>query len=295
MDTLIEVKTSGLPKKEAERGAELVFAEFQRIDKLMSRYQEESSLSDFNNRTELAHPVDPELYELLMESVRVSRQSQGAFDVTIEPLLTLYSFDERSPRIPSEAALKSALSKIGYQKLSFEDNYRINSTSLELRLDLGAIAKGYALKRAAAGLERAGFRNFLINAGGDILTRGQKKDGSKWRLGIRNPRGLGIIGKFEVTNTSVVTSGDYERFFFRDGQRIHHLLDPRNGRPASLCRSVTVVYEDAALADAYATAIFVLGPNEGMRLAEKIEGLQVLIISTDGTITSGGGFSYEAK
>ncbi len=295
MDTLVEVKLSGVPKKIAGRGVEVVFNEFNRVDRLMSRFKPRSAVSGFNNRFEATLKVDPELYNLLKQADEVSRVSGGAFDVTLEPVITLYNFDETKKVIPGRRKLDEALKYVGYQKIRYGADNTLFVAEPKLRIDLGGIAKGYALKRAARLLERAGIGNFLINAGGDIVVRGLKTDGSPWLLGIRNPRGLGIIGKLRVTDTAVVTSGDYERFFFYQGRRYHHILDPKTGRPAPLCRSVTVIYPDPAAADAYATAIFILGPEEGMKLVQSVKGLEALIIAQDGTITKSKGFKYEAQ
>jgi thiamine biosynthesis lipoprotein len=154
-----------------------------------------------------------------------------------------------------------------------------------MNIDLGGIAKGYAVDRAFELLKGLGYRNLVVNAGGDLRVGGSKPDGP-WSIGIQHPRDPEkILARISVSDTAVATSGDYEKFFIHQGKRYHHILNPKDGFPAEGCQSVTILAKDAATADALATAIFVLGPEKGYALCQRLEGVDCLIIDKEGNIT----------
>jgi thiamine biosynthesis lipoprotein len=184
--------------------------------------------------------------------------------------------------VPAPAEIRQALAGTGQGNLRL-DSRRVEKAQPALAVDLGAIAKGYAVDRAVELLRRAGIESAAVNAGGNIRLIGDH-DGRPWRIAIQHPRdAAGQLALLELADVSVSTSGDYERFFEQDGVRYHHIFDPRTGYPAGRCRSVTVVTPSAALADALSTAAFVLGPEEGLALLRRFPATEGLIVAADGT------------
>jgi thiamine biosynthesis lipoprotein len=167
-----------------------------------------------------------------------------------------------------------------------------------MSLDLGGIAKGYSIDRALHVLQQSGIQQALVNAGGDIRCLGTKPDGSPWRIGIQHPRRPGVLGVVELQNAAITTSGDYERFFVRDDAstheevRYHHLLDPQTGMPARGCQSVTILTKTAEAADVYSTAVFIMGPEQGLAFIEEDPDLEGMIVRADGGIVTSSGFRY---
>ena len=188
-------------------------------------------------------------------------------------LKQLWNIEGEHPRVPNAAEITAALAGTGLGDLRLAGQV-VTKDDPRLAVDLGGIAKGYAVDRAIAVLQAAGVRHASVNAGGDIRLLGDRGD-RPWRIGIQHPRKSdAILATLDLADTAVVTSGDYERFFERDGVRYHHLFDPATGQPARRCQSVTVVAPEAMLADALATAVFVLGPGPGLKLLASVSRLQ---------------------
>jgi len=262
------------------------FAEMRRIEQLMSPHIADSDLSRLA-RSPQGAAVSAETLGLLRRSLELNRISGGAFDPTLGQIKQLWGIEGEQPRVPDAAELTAALRQCGADKLRIEGD-RVVKLVPQLALDLGGIAKGYAVDRAAAILRRAGIQHASINAGGDLVLIGDRQ-GRPWHIGVQHPRKPGaMLAVVEASDQAVVTSGDYERFFELDGVRYHHLFDPATGRPARLSRSVTVVAADAETADALATAAFVLGPEAGRRLL-LAQGAEGILIGADGTalVTAG--------
>ena len=220
--------------------------------------------------------VSEETIWLLKEAAKISEQTEGLFDITIGLIKELWGFDQTPFQIPDSEEIKKLLSHVNYQDVMIEENSVMLSSS-SMRMDLGGIAKGYIIDRAVTFLENEDMQSGIVEAGGDLRIWGNHPYRDKWKIGIKHPR---IPNKlFAVLDTreiSIATSGDYERFFIKSGTRYHHILDPRTGYPATDCISVTIVAENALLADAYATTVFIIGPEDGMRFIEEkpeIEGL----------------------
>jgi thiamine biosynthesis lipoprotein len=200
----------------------------------------------------------------------------------------LWSFDEEPHRhVPDPAAVAEARKKIDYRKVTLDPAARtVKLEAPTTRIDLGGIAKGYAIDRAAAVLRKAGIPAFFAQAGGDLYVQGRKPDGQPWKVGIRDPRGPedAFFAMLPVENHAFSTAGDYERAFVEGGKRYHHIIDPRTGFPATACRSVTVWAEDALTADAIDDAVFILGPIEGMALVESLEGAGAVMVDADNRV-----------
>jgi thiamine biosynthesis lipoprotein len=268
MGTLFRVTLRAAEDERSRAAVEECFSEFEQIDREMSEWKPSSRLSELNRQAGVA-PVklSPPLLSLLRRAHEVSAQTEGAFDVTWAALWGLWKFDPQSPRVPSQEEVAARLPLVNYRALELSSDSAFLKRK-GMAVGLGAIGKGYALERCAASLRAQGFTDFLLYAGGQVYAAG-KKDSGPWQVGIQDPRaGPGTyLAKLPVRDASVSTSGDYERYFDRDGVRYHHILDVRTGFPARGSRSATVVHPDATLADAYSTACFVLGAEKAIKLA----------------------------
>ncbi len=277
----------------ARAAFEEVFAEFDRLENLMSVWREGSEVLRLNAAAggEPVH-VSPEIVEVLLLARHYSELSDGKFDVTFGPLSGLWKFDQDQDNvIPDPAAIKARLPFIGWEDLEVDESAGTARLRRKgMRVHLGGIGKGYAVDHGIAILRRLGLENFLIQAGGDMYVGGHP-EGRPWRLGIQDPRGPPEtpFALVELTNATFSTSGDYERFFMRDGKRYHHILDPDLGFPASDCRSVTIVARRAVDADALSTAVFVLGPEKGMALIEQLPDVEGVIVSASNEVLVSSG------
>jgi thiamine biosynthesis lipoprotein len=229
--------------------------------------------------------VSGELLSLLVQAVEVSRETGGAFDVTVGPLVALWQFDVGG-KVPAPEDLELALGLVDYRGLDLDvKESTVGLAAGGMKIDLGGIGKGFAVDRAANLLLEEGVENAIIDAGGDLRLLGSRPGKDFWRIGIRHPRDPArLLVSLDLADRAVVTSGDYERFFMAGGKRYHHLLDPATGLPAEGCQSVTVVAGDTASADAYATAAFVLGPRRGLELLRRLPGVEGIIVDREGGV-----------
>ena len=277
MDTYVTIYAIGI-ERITSPAVRIAFEKMQAIDAKFNKINPESSLYAFNHR---GIPIeDPQVVEVARAALEVARLTDGAFDITVEPLVDLWGFYGDSPRVPSESEIKAVQNKTGYRYLSIE-NGRLIKSNPDIRIDLGGIAKGYAVRQAAIALRENGVDSALINAGGDIYALGKKVD-DLWKVGIRSPRGEDILGYLEVQDLAVMGSGDYERFFMEGGKRYHHILDPKTGYPKEGVQGTTLIHPDPMIADAWNTAIFVLGPEKGLALVEKIPGMEAMMVTASG-------------
>jgi len=273
------------PKTVEEKVRSIVTEETEFVERTMSRYREDSELSEIN-RTDAGVPfeVSGPLGELLSEALAVSRLTDGAFDITVGPLLALWGFGQKRGRteLPSDKDVVSALARTGADNLVLDPSTATVTKKIPgLDLDLSAIAKGYAVDRISDALAAAGFRHYLVEIGGEVRANGRNSRDVPWRVGIEKPisESRQTFQVIELDNRSVATSGDYRNFFTLDGRRFSHTIDPRNGRPVSHgLASVTVVHAKCAMADALATGLTVLGPDKGYQLA-KSQRLPALFIT----------------
>ena len=261
-----------------------VFQETDRLDELMSIWHETSDVERLNAAAG-QHPVQisTEVRDVLETARQVSDWTDGKFDVTFGVLSGLWKFDyqNKDDTIPDRTTVLERLPLINYRDL--EINERSGTAFLRrkgMRANLGGIGKGYAVDSAAHILHRHGIHDFMIQFGGDMYLAGHR-DGRPWRVGIRDPRGPAdrIFASLELTDSTFSTSGDYERFFIKNGRRYHHILDPGTGEPTEGCRSVTIVTSRAVIADAFAKGVFILGPEAGMALIERTPGIDGVIVS----------------
>jgi thiamine biosynthesis lipoprotein len=288
MGTRITVSIWTDDEEGAARAAAAAFAEFRRIDHLMTTWREDSDVSRVNAAAgQRAVAVDREVLAVIEKAQKVARASGGAFDITVGAFRGLWKFDEdRDGTIPDPAAVKARLPLIGYRGVIVDRRKKtVRLRKKGMRIVLGGIAKGHAVDRAVAMLRERGFQDFILQAGGDLFVSGQRGDRS-WRVGIRDPRGQrdATFALAAIENKTFSTSGDYERAVIKDGVRYHHILDPATGNPAMRSRSVTVMAADALTADAWSTALFVLGHEKGLAMVEKMPGIEAVFVDAGNQI-----------
>jgi FAD:protein FMN transferase len=259
-------------------------AEIRRLEGLMTTWRDDSEVSRINAAAgKSAVTVSPETLAVIEKSVWMSQRSEGVFDITFEAMHGLWKFDQDlEEKVPPRAAVELARRLIDFRKIKIDHDAR--TVMLEqrgMRMGLGGIAKGYAVDAAAGVLRAEGLDAFFVQAGGDLFVQGKKPDGSRFRVGVRDPRAPGegdYFAMLEVEDHAFSTAGDYERGFVKDGKRYHHIIDPRTGYPATASRSVTIWARDAFTADAVDDAVFILGPKKGLALVESIEGAGAVIV-----------------
>jgi thiamine biosynthesis lipoprotein len=236
--------------------------------------------------------VSAETLEVLAIARQVSDWTRGKFDVTFGALSDVWKFDQdQDDAVPTSAQIAARLPLIDYRQLVTDTGH--GTAFLRkggMRAHLGGIGKGYAVDRGVAILRAAGLRDFSVQAGGDLYVAGRRGD-RPWRLGIADPRAPEgpVFARVELSDSTFSTSGDYERFFMKDGVRYHHILDPQTGQPARLSRSVTIVSKRAVLADGLSTGVFLLGPEEGMALIERLPDVEGVIVGADNQVQISSG------
>ena len=232
--------------------------------------------------------TNPSLVPLIKKSKLYEKQSKGLFNPAIGHLIKLWGYHDEFPPedgpIPDETDIQALLDKQPSMQSITINGVRVKNSNAHNMLDFGGIAKGYAIDVVLKHIQQMGVQHATINSGGDLKVIGQRGD-EPWHIGIRDPRGEGVIASLDLHhNEAAFTSGDYERFFKLEGQRYHHILDPRTGQPARNSQSVTVIHNDATLADTAATALFVAGPKEWLTIAKSMNIQQAMLIDREGNI-----------
>lgn len=248
-----------------------------RIDETMSTYRTDSEISRFNQSKETApFEVSPELAEVFQLALEVSRATDGAFDITVGPLIEAWGFgtDKRERPTLTDEELASLRARVGYQKISVDAAAcTLRKSQGDVCGNLNAIAQGYTADKLASDLEELGYSNYMVEVGGEVKTRGLNLGGDLWRIGIEKPltTARAIARVVALDNKALSTSGDYRNYYERDGVRVSHTIDPKTGRPVThKLASVSVIHDSCALADAYATAFMVLGPEKSYDLAVEL-------------------------
>lgn len=277
----------------ATDAAAAVFARLVALDRELSEWKQGSPLSAVN-RAAGREPVavSDDLFVLLERALALGRASDGAFDVSWAALWGLWDFRAEAPRVPAADEVESRRRLVDYRRVVLDAEARtVFLPEAGMKVGLGGIAKGYALDQVAAMLERAGFGDFMVVGGGQVMARGRRGD-RVWRVGIRDPRGgpEEYFARVELRDASLSTTADNESFFESDGVRYHHVLDPRTGYPSRGLRSATVLHADATTADALSTAVMVLGRERGLEVARALGG-EALVIDDRGAVATTPGFS----
>jgi thiamine biosynthesis lipoprotein len=299
MGTVVQITFWTDDEPGAAKAADAVFAEFDRLDALMTTWTEDSDVSKINAAAgKKAVAVSDETFTVIQRALEVSKASKGVFDITVGAFQGLWKFDEDNDgTIPDPKEVDKRRKLVGWKNIVVDKKKKtVKLKKKGMKITLGGIAKGYAVDRAAKLLWDAGFVDFILQAGGDMFVSG-KKGAAQWVVGIRDPRG-GRADTFAVApieNHSFSTSGDYERFTLKDGVRYHHILDPRTGRPAKASRSVTVMAKDAFTADAWSKVLFILGAEDAMPLVEKLDDFEAVFVTADNQVVVSSGLDQTLK
>ena len=289
MGKQLDLSAYGSDAAKLDAALDAAVAEMRRVEDLMTTWRP-SALTRLNDAAGRGpQTVPPELARLIARALEIGRLTKGAFDVTYYGVGKLWDFKAEPPRIPDEAAIARALERVGFARVTVDLDASTVTLPEGMAIGLGGIAKGYGVDRAMAVLMQHGVEHAIVNAAGDLKALGRKQ-GELWRIAIKHPRDRErVLAVVPLSNTCLVTSGDYERFFEHDGERYHHIIDPRTGYPSKGCMSATVTAPDAAFADALATALCVLSPDEGLALIEGLERVEAFLVGQDGElrVTSG--------
>lgn len=284
MDTVVTIRIyQGELSGTAETAVEMAFAEIERLEGLLSGWMPDSDVNRINDAAGRGSvSVSPETWQAITAAQEISRLTDGAYDISIGAVMRLWDFQAPESLVPEEAAIQKNLRLVGLDQV-FLDSAKatVGLRGRGAAIDLGGSAKGFAVDRAIEVLQECGVKTALVDAGGDIRLLGRKSRGERWKIGIRHPRNPEqTIEVLQVDSGAVATSGDYERCFFQDGVRYHHILDPKTGMPARGIASVTILAKTALEADILSTAVFVLGPQRGMTLIERLGEVEGIIYVT---------------
>lgn len=292
MGSQLRVAVWSVDEHRAGAAIDQVFKEFDRLESLLSVWRDGSDVVRLNRNAGVAPvTVSRDTLAVLREAAEASALTRGKFDITFGALSDIWRFDhDQDNVVPDRQLIEARLPRIDYRAVQIDTTAGTAFiTRPGVRVHLGGIGKGYAVDRATTLLKERGFNDFLIQSGGDLYVAGSN-GGAPWTLGIADPRGAHEpFATLEITDATLSTSGDYERFFIKDGTRYHHLIDPDFGEPAGGCRSVSIVASRAISADVLSTGVFILGPDEGMALIERLPDVEgVIVTSANEVLISSG-------
>lgn len=284
MGTLVDITVTAPDEERAQAAITQAFDEMSRIEQLMSTYLPDSEISRINRAAgKEAVPVSPEVEEVIREGLFWSAQSDGAFDLSVEPLVQLWNLDGEKEVIPAAATLEKTAALVNYKDIELKD-HTVRLSRAGMAINVGGLAKGYAVDRAVS-LLRSRVSGGIVNAGGDLYAFGQKSKTASWHIGLQHPRKpQELLAAFALKNQAVATSGDYQRYFIKDGIRYHHIFDPKTGRPARQMISATIIAHEVMEADALATAVFVMGPSQGIAWVDSLENVEAMLVLEDQSV-----------
>lgn len=283
LGTLISLRAFG---NKAEKAVNEAIEKLNDIDDKMSVFKEESDISKINSKAGVTpQAVSKDTYFVVKNAVEYSQILEGTFDPTIRPLVKLWNIGNDKETIPKKAKIEEALKLVNYNDVILdESNCTIMLKNKYQALDIGGIAKGFAADEVRDIFHKQKVKSALIDLGGNIFALGSKDDGTPWRVGIQNPfesRG-DFVGILSVKDKSIVTSGNYERYFMKDGQRFHHIIDPKTGYPSqSKIISATIISDNSIDGDGLSTGVYILGINKALKIIEAIEGIDAIFITED--------------
>lgn len=280
---LVAYTTPEHSEDEIQQTMKAAVVEIRRLEQLMTSWRDDSEISAINRGAGTAVPVGPETFEVIDKSLWASRVSHGAFDITFHTMGGLWKFGDAAdavPKAPDAKEIERLRKLVDYRLIKLDAKARTVSIPKDRKIDLGGIAKGFAVDKAAAVMKKGGLSDFLVQAGGDLYGSGKKPDGSHWVSGIQDPRAPegAYFAVIELENRAFSTAGDYARAYVIDGKRYHHIIDPRTGYPATASRSVTIWAPDAFVADGIDDGVFILGPKKGLELVESLDGVGAVIV-----------------
>lgn len=279
-DTVISVQIYGSDDESLIEHCKEICTKY---DDMFSNTKDDSEISKINNAKGQAVEVSDDTISLLKTAIHYGDISGGAFDVTISPVSSLWDFQAEDPEIPDATDIQSALTHVNYKNIQINGN-QVSLTDPEAAIDLGGIAKGYIADQLKDYLESQGIEHAMINLGGNVLAIGKKPDGSDYNIGIQKPFDTtgDPITSAKIADQSVVTSGDYQRYFKKNGKIYHHILNPSTGYPYDNgLSSVTIITDSSVNADALSTTCFALGLDDGMKLVNNTDHVEAVFITSD--------------
>jgi thiamine biosynthesis lipoprotein len=283
METVVNVTIPHKNSKEADRVMELIFREIKRVEKMASAFDEGSEVYRINKLADKQPvTVSKKLFFVIKKSLEYTKSTEGAFDISIAPIIWLWGFGgEGKNKIPSQDKLNRIIPLVDCRYIVLDENKStISFRKKGMKIDLGGVVKGYAVDRAIEILLQEGIKDAMVEAGGDLRVIGHPPGRRKWHIGVQHPRHSDkILTVLKMSNKSVATSGDYENYFFEKEIRYHHLMNPKTGKPSRDCISVTILTGDTLKADILATAVFVLGPEKGIKLIEELPDTEGIIVA----------------
>lgn len=282
MGTVARIVVVAKSPSDGQKAVQAAFDKIYDIEKRMSDYDPNSLLSKVNREAYGASvAVDEEVFEVLAAAIEYSRLSEGAFDVTVGPVVRLWRQAKKTGLAPSMEALRAARDKVGYKNLILDaQNLTVQFAKEGMQLDLGGIAKGFAVDKAIEILQKAGLKGGMVDIGGNIRCFGTPADGQRhWLIGLQDPASdENILARLKLDDRAVSTSGDYRRFIIIDGRKYSHIINPATADSAQTLSSVTIIAPTAMAADALSTAVSVLGDKKGMALVESIPDIEAILI-----------------
>ncbi len=261
--------------------------EIKRIEKLMSSWDENSQTSEINRNAGINHvKVDDELFQLIQRSLKISKLTNGSFDISYASMDRIWKFDGSMTEMPSEESIKKSIESVGFHNVILDDANKTVFLKLKgMKIGFGAIGKGYAADKAKALLQDNGVKAGIINASGDLNAWGKQPDGKDWMVAIVNPLNKEkVFSWLPVKNSSVVTSGNYEKHVKLNGELYSHIIDPRTGYPSKGILSVSIFTKSAELADALATSVFVMGVDTGLDFINQLKNVECIIVDAENKV-----------
>jgi thiamine biosynthesis lipoprotein len=288
MGSRFEITVLADSDQQAWDGLNAGVKEIERIEKLISSWDPASQTSAINNNAGIKPVVvDPELYQLIFRSLKISKLTQGAFDISFGSMDRIWKFDRTEQVLPPAAEVAEAARHIGWENIILnEASHSVFLKEKGMKIGFGAIGKGYAANRAKAIIEKMpGVKGGVVNASGDLIAWGENHEEENWKIQIADPKNKEkSLGWLSLKDMAIVTSGDYEKYFTSDGKRYAHIIDPTTGYPTTGVKSVSIICPDAEVADALATSVFVLGKEKGLALINQLNQIECIIITDDDAV-----------
>ena len=299
MGSRFDITVVGDSEEWANEKIDLAIAEIRRIEALISTWQEHSEASKINQKAGVQPvKVSEELFQLIERSIKVSDLTNGAFDITFGGLdKKIWRFDGSLTALPDSAIAAQSIRLINYQNILLDkEETTVFLKEKGMRIGFGAIGKGYAAEKVKGLLQREGVSAGIVNGGGDLTAWGTQANGKSWTVGIADPSAQDrAFSWLTIDNQAVVTSGNYEKYVIIDGKKYSHIVDPRTGYPVSGLQSVTILCPNAELADALATAVYVMGANEGLEFINQLNGIECIIVDEQGGLIASGGVGVRGE
>ena len=288
MGCRFELTATAIDKEIAKNAIQVGINEISRIEKLISAWDSTSQTSEINKYAGIkAVKVDKELYDLIFRSTKISQISGGAFDISFASMDKIWVFDKAEHSMPDSSIVAKAREKVDYQNIKFnKTNQTVFLTEKGMKIGFGGIGKGYAANRAKALMEKIpGVEGGVVNASGDLFAWGKSNHPNGWSVQIADPKDKSkFLGTIQLDNMSIVTSGDYEKYFMSNGVPYAHIINPKTGYPITNIKSVTIISPDAEFSDAMATTVCVLGVERGLRLINQLNSIECLIVDKNNDI-----------